>query len=132
MDMESSSIRIRDEFGPHLIGRDVGKRIRERYFSAPPDTWPRALDFSGVEQVTESCADELFGTLARREGLAPVRALSLVNRGPAVREAIEYVLELVEDPPPAPNREAIERLLGRGRERHRDAGERGRRRAARR
>ena len=114
MDMESGSIRVRDEFGAHLIGRDVGKRIREQYFSEPPATWPRALDFTGVEQVTESCADELFGTLARRVGLGPVRSIEPAGCEPAVSEAIEYVLALVEEPPPSPNREAIERLLGRG------------------
>ena len=106
-------VKIRERFGPHLIGRDVGKRIREQYFSGPPATWPRVLDLTGVEQATESCADELFGTLARRAGLGPVRSIELTGCEPAVREAIEYVLALVEKPPPSPNRAAIERLLGR-------------------
>lgn len=109
----SEVVRVREEFGAHLIGRDVGKRIREQYFSGSPDTWPRALDLTGVEQVTESCADELFGTLARRAGAGPVRSIELLACTPAVREAIEYVLALVEKPPPSPNRAAIERLLRR-------------------
>jgi len=111
--MKSETVRMREEFGAHLIGRDVGKRIREQYFSGPPDTWPRALDLTGVEQVTESCADELFGTLARRAGVGPVRSIELLTCTPAVREAIEYVLALVEKPPPPPSRESIERLLRR-------------------
>jgi len=104
---------VLEQFGAHLIGRDVGKRIREQYFSGSPATWPRALDLAGVEQVTESCADELFGTLARRVGLEPVRSIEVMGCVSAVREAIEYVLALVEEPPPAPSRTAIERLLGR-------------------
>ncbi|SRR6266581_825559 len=115
MSARAEIVRIREEFGAHLIGRDVGKRIREQYFSGSPDTWPRALDFTEVEQVTESCADELFGTLARRAGLGPVRSIELLVCTPAVREAIEYVLALVEKPPPSPNRAAVERLLGRHR-----------------
>lgn len=107
-------VQVREQFGAHLIGRDVGKRVREQYFSGSPATWPRALDFDGVEQVTESCADELFGTLARRVGLELVRSIELTRCAPAVREAIEYVLALVEKPPPTPSRAAIERLLRRG------------------
>jgi hypothetical protein len=109
----SEIVRVRDEFGPYLIGRDVGSRIREQYFSGDPLTWPRTLDLSGVEQVTESCADELLGTLARRAGIKSVRTIVLENCAPTVREAIDYVLSLVEEPPPAPTREGIERLLER-------------------
>jgi hypothetical protein len=109
----SEVVRVREEFGAHLIGRDVGKRIRVQYFSGPQETWPRALDLTGVEQVTESCADELFGTLARRAGVGSVRSIELLVCTPAVREAIDYVLALVEKPPTTPNRAAVERLLGR-------------------
>lgn len=106
-------VQVREEFGPYLIGRDVGKRIREQYFSGDLPTWPRALDLSGVEQVTESCADELLGTLARRAGIKSVRAIVLKNCASTIREAIDYVLSLVEKPPPTPTREGIERLLAR-------------------
>ena len=114
MDAILGAVQIREEFGAHLIGRDVGKRIREQSFSGPPATWPLALEFTGVEQVTESCADELFGTLARRTSLEAVRSIELRGCAPAVREAVKYVLAVVEEPPPAPSRAAIERLLGRG------------------
>lgn len=107
------SIRVREEFGPYLIGRDVGKRIREQYFSGTPETWPRTLDLSGVEQITESCADELLGTLARRAGATAVRGIVLENCTPTVHEAIDYVLSLVDKPPPTPTRAEIERLLDR-------------------
>jgi hypothetical protein len=107
------SICVREEFGPYLIGRDVGKRIREKYFSGDPATWPRALDLSGVEQITESCADELLGTLARRAGVTPVRAIVFENPAPTVSESIDYVLSLVDKPPPTPTRKGIERLLER-------------------
>lgn len=109
----SEIVQVREEFGPYLIGRDVGKRIRDQYFSGDPPTWPRTLDLSSVEQITESCADELLGTLARRAGINSVRAIVLKNSAPTVREAIDYVLSLVEEPPPAPTREGIERLLER-------------------
>jgi hypothetical protein len=107
------SIPVRDEFGRYLVGRDIGKRIREKYFSGDPATWPRTLDLSGVEQVTESCADELLGTLARYAGITPVRAIVLENPTPTVRESIDYVLSLVERPPRTPTPQEIERLLDR-------------------
>lgn len=113
MTTNHEQICIHDEFGPYLIGRDIGKRIREKYFSGDTATWPRAVDLSGVEQITESCADELLGSLARRAGTTAVRALALENATPAVREAIDYVLSLVDKPPPAPTRAGIQRLLER-------------------
>lgn len=113
MTTNPESICVREEFGPYLIGRDVGKRIREKYFSGDTATWPRTLDLSGVEQITESCADELLGTLARRAGTTAVRAIALENATPPVREAIDYVLSLVDKPPPTPTRAEIERLLER-------------------
>jgi hypothetical protein len=107
------SVRIREEFGPYLIGRDIGKRIREGYFSGEPVTWPQVLDFGGVEQITESCADELLGTLARRTGIAAVREIRLENPSPTVRESIDYVLSIADRPPPTPTRDQIERMLDR-------------------
>lgn len=109
----TESVRVREQFGPYLIGRDVGKRIRENFFSGDPATWPRIVDLSGVEQITESCADELLGTLARRAGATAVRAIVLENAAPTIREAIDYILSLVDEPPPTPTPAAIERLLER-------------------
>lgn len=113
MTTSRESISVREEYGPYLIGRDVGKRIREGYFSGDMATWPRALDLLGVEQITESCADELLGSLARRVGTKAVRAISVENATPPVREAIEYVLSLVDKPPRTPTRSEIQRLLER-------------------
>ena len=61
---QPAALHIADQYGRHLIGRDIGYEIR-RCFAGPPDTWPGVLDFAGVEQATESCMDELLGTLAR-------------------------------------------------------------------
>jgi hypothetical protein len=106
-------VRIADEFGPHLIGRDVGNEIRRRYFSAEPSTWPRHLDFKGVVQATESCIDELFAPLARTYGLAVVMvSVKIEGAARPVREAVDYIFAILKEPPAAFDVKAARDFLG--------------------
>lgn len=106
-------VGIKHEFGAYLIGRDIGARIRQRHFRGAPETWPKALDFSGVEQAAESCLDEFLGKLARHTGIEPVRGIELRGCSRPVRQAVQYVMSLVENPPPQPTAEIAERILRR-------------------
>jgi len=104
-------IDVGTEFGPFLIGRAIGAEIRKRYFSGEPNTWPRILDFSNVKQATESCLDELFGTLAREKGNGLVTEIAVVGASKAIRETYDFVRSVIESPPKPLTPEAIERLL---------------------
>jgi hypothetical protein len=120
MQVESKTVEtvpIADQFGRYLIGRGMGAEIRLRFFSGDPSTWPRALDFEGVEQVTESCIDEIFGGLARAYGLETVRKINIRSATPAVEDTIRYVLEILEDPPTRSNAESVLGLLAASRRR---------------
>lgn len=99
------------DFGRHLIGRDIGAEIRRKHFSSAPDTWPTSLDFAGVEQATESCIDEVFGTLARDHGLSAVERIKFTGASSGVSETIEYVLSILRHPPKLPDARIIRNLL---------------------
>lgn len=107
----ADQIDVGTEFGPFLIGRAIGAEIRRRYFSGPPSAWPRILDFTNVKQATESCLDELFGTLARERGKGIVNEIAVVGASKAVRETYEFVRSVIESPPTPLTPESIERLL---------------------
>jgi hypothetical protein len=95
------------------LGRPTGAQIRKEFFAGEPQSWPGAVDFSGIEQATDSCIDEVFGVLARDGKAAEVLALPLVGASKEVGDVIEYVLQLVRDPPPPPSKELLRRILGR-------------------
>jgi hypothetical protein len=104
------TIDIAKDFGPFLLGRAIGKRIRERCFGASPKSWP-ALDFSGIEQATESCLDEILGTLARQHGRDLVNNIEIRGARESVRETLAYVKDLIKNPPPLPTADSVRRLL---------------------
>ena len=104
-------VKIAPEFGLHLIGRGMGARIRDTYFAGDPRTWPRVLDFDGVEQATESCIDELLGGIARKWEASSLRRIEIRRCSAVVRETIRFVQEVIENPPPAPDQEMVKRLL---------------------
>ncbi len=117
-------VHVLEEFGPFLLGRPIGARIRERFFAGSESEWPDEIDFTGVKQATESCLDEVFGVLARRVGAARVLKLRTVATG-EVRDALDYVFGLIREPPGVPSKADIERILGRrsqGKRRRRAAG----------
>lgn len=104
-------VRVASGFGRYLIGRDIGAEIRRKHFAGPPATWPAGLDLAGVEQATESCVDELLGTLARDHGLSSVRALQISGASRAVRETVEYVMSIIASPPSQMNPKSVQELL---------------------
>jgi hypothetical protein len=108
---KAEMVPIADQFGRHLIGRDIGAEIRRKFFSGEPSTWPSVLNFDGVEQATESCIDELLGALAKAHGLETVRRIAIQSATPAVQETIEYVLEILRDSPICSNAESVQGLL---------------------
>ena len=104
-------VRIAEEFGRHLIGRGVGAEIRRKFFSGEPSTWPGGLDFSGVEQATESGIDEIFGQLVATHGFDAIRNVAIQSATPSVQSTIEYVFEILQDPPTSWNAVSVHRLL---------------------
>ncbi len=108
---EAEMVPVADQFGRYLIGRDIGAEIRRKFFAGDPSTWPSALNFKGVEQATESCIDEMFGTLVKAYGFETVRKINIKSAKPAVQETIEYVLEILRDPPNCSNVESVRGLL---------------------
>lgn len=108
-----TAVHVVEEFGAFLLGRPIGARIRERHFAGSDTEWPDEVDFTGVKQATESCLDEIFGVLARRAGAARVLELRTVNATGEVRDALDYVFDLIREPPGVPSKADIERILGR-------------------
>ena len=106
-----SLVGVASGFGRYLIGRDIGAEIRRKHFAGPPASWPAGLDLAGVEQATESCVDELLGTLARDHGLSSVRALQIVGASPAVKETVDYVMSIVASPPSPLSPKSVQELL---------------------
>jgi hypothetical protein len=104
-------VRIADRFGRHLIGRQVGSEIRRQFFGGAPETWPRKLNFEGVEQATESCIDEIFGELVKRHGPEALCGIEIVGANPSVDETVAFVRETLSDPPVALNTKAVIALL---------------------
>lgn len=112
--MNRKRVKIAEEFSPFLVGRGIGATIREARFSGPPASWPKVLDFKGVEQATESCVDELLGALARKWGEGQLKRLDIQNCSRPVRETISYVRGLIQNPPPRPTPDTVSRFLRRG------------------
>lgn len=98
-------------FGRHLIGRDVGALIRREFFTGDPATWPTALSFLDVEQATESCIDEIFGSLVQSYGIEPVGRVRIESAITSVRDTIEYVLSVLGEPPAVLNAKALVSVL---------------------
>ena len=115
---KAEMVPIADQFGRHLIGRDIGAEIRRNFFSGEPSTWPSVLNFEGVEQATESCIDEIFGALVLAHGFEPLRNVTIQSATPAVQETIEYVFEILRDPPTCSNAESVQELLSTSRRRN--------------
>lgn len=105
------SVPIERLFGAHLIGREVGAHIRREFFARDPSTWPRALNFEDVEQATESCIDEIFGSLVKTFGIDAVKRVGIESASPSVRDTIDYVLSILAEPPASVNVRALVQAL---------------------
>jgi len=112
--MSRVRVKIAKEFSPFLVGRGIGATIREARFSGAPESWPRVLDFKGVQQATESCVDELLGALARKWGVRQLKRIDIQGCSRPVRETIKYVHGLIENPPARPTPDTVSRFLRRG------------------
>ncbi len=114
---KAEMVPVADQFGHHLIGRDIGAEIRRQFFAGEPSTWPGALNFDRVEQATESCIDEIFGALVKAHGFETVSKINIQSAKPTVQETIEYVLEILQEPPDCSNAESVQGLLAAARRR---------------
>ena len=116
------TVPIAEEFGRHLIGRGLGAEIRRKFFSGELSTWPGGLDFTGVEQATESCIDGIFGQLVATHGFDAIRNVAIQSATPSVQSTIEYVFEILQDPPTSWNAVSVHSLLSTSRRRKKTAG----------
>ncbi len=64
------TIFLSKKIGPNLSTRRAAASLREELVSSSE---PVVIDFSGVELISHSFADELFGKLAEKFGLSVFR-----------------------------------------------------------
>ncbi len=84
--MNNEIIKISQEFGTYLSSRDRAADLRARIEHSQSVF---ELDFQGVESVSGSFADELFGELARHYGESWFRShVKVLNLDPFVRKVI--------------------------------------------
>src|SRR4051812_11335427 len=75
------------EFGPNISGRERGQAIREQI---RPGIEEVVFDCQGIETMSPSFADELFGKLAVQEGRP--RHLKAANAEPEVMSVIRFAV----------------------------------------
>lgn len=89
-------INIKNETGGFdFIGsRGAGEIIRQKMKPALDRGESVTLDFSGVEQVTQSFIDEFFGIFVRAFGINYIKGkVYLVNETQGTKETINYVIK---------------------------------------
>jgi len=74
------------EWGPDVTGRTRGAEVRERIEAEATDV---VFDCAGVESMSPSFADELFGKLATED---PRPHISVVNAGADIISAIRFAV----------------------------------------
>jgi hypothetical protein len=104
-------VNVGEKYTRYLVGRGIGAKIRDDFFAGSPETWPTVIDFSAVEQATESCMDEMLGVLARRWGRASLDGLAFEGCNRSVRDTLTWVIHLIESPPPPPTPESVAKFL---------------------
>ena len=75
------------DFGPDVSGRGLGESIRERVDAAVDEV---IFDCAGIETMSPSFADELFGKLAVQEN-RPAN-LRVANASPDVTSVIRFAV----------------------------------------
>jgi STAS-like domain of unknown function (DUF4325) len=83
-------IRV-SEGGRFAGSRLTAKMLRDRIEALLPRE-PVWIDFQGIESVTDSFTDELFGVLAERHGGRIPESLEVLNANQVVSQAIEFAL----------------------------------------
>jgi STAS-like domain of unknown function (DUF4325) len=74
------------DWGPDLSGRTLGASIREEVVDLAPEV---LFDCAGVESMSPSFADEVFGKLASSDKRPHI---NVVNANPAVLSAIRFAV----------------------------------------
>lgn len=88
-------IRIKDKIGGHDFAgsRGNGKIIREEVKPLLDAGESVTLDFVGVDTVTQSFADEIFGIFIRAFGVGYIKdKLLIVNFNEGIRDTINFVV----------------------------------------
>ena len=89
-------INIKNDTGDfEFIGsRGAGEKIRNKMKPILDKGGYVTLDFSGVEQVTQSFIDELFGIFIRSFGIEYIRGkIKLVNETQGIKDTINFVIK---------------------------------------
>ncbi len=81
--------------GFEFIGsRGAGEIIRKKLKPILDKKEDVTLDFSGVEQVTQSFIDEFFGIFIRSFGIEYIRGrIKLVNETQGIKDTINFVIK---------------------------------------
>lgn len=90
--MMENLVKVRDVIGMDsvLAGRFTGRALREAVQEIGASTI--AVDFCGIEMITQSAADEFIGRLVRNSPEL-VRKLAFRNCIPDVRSALEWAAQ---------------------------------------
>jgi hypothetical protein len=94
MSAPSKPIRLADRFGAVLGGRIVGEEIRREALGQVARGEKVVLDLDGVEAVSPSFADEIFGKLHAEAG----DSVEIVNVGEALQRMAKIARAGREDP----------------------------------
>lgn len=89
-------INVKNETGGfEFIGsRGAGEIIREKMKPVLDQKGEVTLDFSGVDQVTQSFIDEFFGIFIRAFGIEYIRGkVKLVNETQGIKDIINFVIK---------------------------------------
>lgn len=89
-------INIKNETGGfEFVGsRGAGEIIRKKMKTELDKGDGVTLDFSGVEQVTQSFIDEFFGIFIRAFGIEYIRGkVRLVNETQGIKDTINFVIK---------------------------------------
>lgn len=73
--------------------RHTGSRLRASIDSVLGRGEPCTLDFSDVDPVTQSFADEAVGVLVRERGPDVLEQLTFLRCSPAVRDTLQFVAD---------------------------------------
>jgi hypothetical protein len=82
---QKQTIRL-GEWGPDVTGRSLGEQVRAEI---SPDAVEVLFDCEGVDSVSPSFADELFGKLAAKPRRPHIR---IVNGSPDIIAAIRFAV----------------------------------------
>lgn len=86
-------ILIMKEFGNSLTTRDIGEKIRVAITNSIKNNEVITVDFTDVNQITHSCADEIFGKLAEEIGINGLKKnISIKNTNETTSTIIKYVI----------------------------------------